>query len=62
LGIRPCLASARFAASGTHAVLKRVIDASPRPIREVNSETPDWQCEIIAKLHAKKPKDRFQKA
>src|SRR5207253_686938 len=40
-----------FRASGTHAVLKRVIDASPRPIREINSEVPDWLCAIIAKLH-----------
>jgi len=51
-----------FRAVGTHAVLKRVIDASPRPIREVNNEIPDWLETIIAKLHAKKPEDRFQTA
>jgi serine/threonine protein kinase len=51
-----------FRASGTHAVLKRVIDASPRPIREINNEVPDWLSDIIAKLHAKKPDDRFQTA
>ena len=43
-------------------MLKRVIDASPRPIREINNEIPDWLCDIIAKLHAKKPEDRFQTA
>jgi hypothetical protein len=57
-----CTGHPPFRASGTHAVLKRVIDASPRPIREVNNEIPDWMCNIVAKLHAKKPEDRFAKA
>ena len=57
-----CTGHPPFRASGTHAVLKRVIDASPRPIREINSEIPDWLEAIIAKLHAKKPEDRFQTA
>ena len=57
-----CTGHPPFRASGTHAVLKRVIDASPRPIREINNEIPDWLCDIIAKLHAKKPEDRFQTA
>ena len=43
-------------------MLKRVIDASPRPIREINPDIPDWLGDIIAKLHAKKPEDRFQTA
>jgi serine/threonine protein kinase/WD40 repeat protein len=51
-----------FRASGTHAVLKRVIDASPRPIREINSDIPDWLEAIVAKLHAKKPEERFPTA
>jgi hypothetical protein len=57
-----CTGHSPFRASGTHAVLKRVIEASPRPIREVNDEIPEWLCDIIAKLHAKKPADRFQSA
>jgi formylglycine-generating enzyme required for sulfatase activity len=57
-----CTGHPPFRASGTHAVLKRVIDASPRPIREVNPEIPGWLCDIIVKLHAKKPEDRFQNA
>jgi uncharacterized protein (TIGR03067 family) len=51
-----------FRATGTLAVLKRVIEDSPRPIREINNEIPDWLCDIIARLHAKKPEDRFQTA
>jgi len=57
-----CTGHPPFRASGTHAVLKRVIDASPRPIREVNPEIPDWLEAIAAKLHAKKPDDRFESA
>lgn len=44
------------------AVLKRVAEEAPRPIREIISEVPDWLCAIIAKLQAKKPEDRFQSA
>jgi uncharacterized protein (TIGR03067 family) len=57
-----CTGHPPFRASGTHAVLKRVIDAVPRPIREVNPDIPEWLCELIAKLHAKRPEDRFQTA
>jgi Protein kinase domain/3-keto-disaccharide hydrolase/Putative zinc-finger len=57
-----CTGHPPFRASGTHAVLKRVIDASPRPISEINNEIPDRLCDIIAKLHAKKPEERFQTA
>ena len=51
-----------FRAAGTLAVLKRVAEDAPRPIREVIPETPQWLCDIISKLHAKKPGDRFQSA
>ncbi len=51
-----------FRANGTLAVLKRVAEDTPRPIREIIPETPQWLCDIIAKLHAKDPDDRFQSA
>ena len=51
-----------FRANGMVAVLKRVAEDTPRPIREIIPETPQWLCDIIAKLHAKKPEDRFQSA
>jgi formylglycine-generating enzyme required for sulfatase activity/serine/threonine protein kinase len=57
-----CTGHPPFRASGTHAVLKRVIDASPRPIREINNEIPEWLCTIVARLHSKKPQERIQSA
>ncbi|MDB5350574.1 MAG: pknB 29 [Planctomycetota bacterium] len=51
-----------FRASTTYAVLKRLVEDNPRPIREVIPEIPHWLCDIIEKLHAKKPADRFQSA
>ena len=51
-----------FRANSTVAVLKRVAEDTPRAIREVIPETPQWLCDIIAKLHAKNPDDRYQSA
>jgi serine/threonine protein kinase len=51
-----------FRASTTVAVLKRVAEDQPRAIREIIPETPQWLCDIIAKLHAKDPADRYQSA
>jgi WD40 repeat protein len=44
------------------AVLKRVCEDTPRPIREVNPDVPDWLRAIVGKLHAKDPAQRFQTA
>ncbi|MEI8383991.1 MAG: bifunctional serine/threonine-protein kinase/formylglycine-generating enzyme family protein, partial [Planctomycetota bacterium] len=51
-----------FRAPTALAVLKRVVEETPRPIREIIPETPQWLCDIITKLHAKKPDDRYQSA
>jgi uncharacterized protein (TIGR03067 family) len=57
-----CTGRPPFRASGTAATLKRVFHDLPRPIRELNPDIPDWLCQIIEKLHAKKPAERFQSA
>lgn len=57
-----CVGHSPFRASTTMGVLKRVCHDAPRPIREVNSDIPDWLCEIVMKLLAKAPADRFQNA
>src|SRR5262249_38911036 len=44
-----------FRAANPLAVLKRVAEDTPRPIREVIPEVPQWLCDFIARLHAKDP-------
>jgi serine/threonine protein kinase len=51
-----------FAAAHTVAVLKRVCEETPRPIRELNPEIPDWFTAIVGKLQAKDPAERYQSA
>jgi serine/threonine-protein kinase len=51
-----------FRAATTMAVLRRVCEDQPRPVREINPEVPDWLAAIIARLHAKDPANRFQSA
>jgi hypothetical protein len=57
-----CTGRPPFRAPGTFAVLKRVCEATPQPIRESFPEAPPWLVEIIARLHAKLPAERFQSA
>jgi hypothetical protein len=57
-----CTGRAPFRASGTMAVLKHVCEQTPTPIRETNSDIPDWLVAIIDKLHAKNPAQRYQSA
>src|SRR6185436_19174003 len=44
-----------FRAPSTLAVLKRVVEETPRPIPEIIPEVPPWLCDLIARLHAKNP-------
>jgi len=53
-----CTGRPPFRASSNMAVLKRVVEDSPRPIREINPDTPDWLCALIARLQAKDPARR----
>ena len=57
-----CTGLPAFRADNTMAVMRRVCDDAPRPIGEVNAEIPVWLCEIVAKLLAKQPEQRFQSA
>ena len=51
-----------FRAPTTLAVLRRVVEDTPRPIPEIIANVPSWLCAIITKLHAKQPADRFATA
>jgi serine/threonine protein kinase len=57
-----CTGHPPFRAESAVAVLRRVSDGEPRPIREINAEVPVWLEAIIARLHAKDPAQRFQTA
>jgi hypothetical protein len=57
-----CTGRAPFSAGNAVAVLRRVCEDTPRPIREISPEVPNWLCGLIARLHAKRPADRFQSA
>ena len=56
------VAGRRFAPPSMLAVLKRVVDDTPRPIPEIIPEVPEWLCAIVERLHAKNPSDRFNSA
>jgi tRNA A-37 threonylcarbamoyl transferase component Bud32 len=57
-----CTGRAAFAAGNTMAVLKRVCEETPRPIREVNPDIPDWLAAVVDRLLTKEPGERFQSA
>src|SRR5262249_33309949 len=57
-----CAGRPPFRAETTMAVIRRVCDERPRPLRDINPEVPTWLAAIIAKLHAKDPAKRFPSA
>jgi serine/threonine protein kinase len=57
-----CTGRPPFRAANTLAVLRRVCDDTPRPIRETHPEIPDWLAAVVEKLMAKDPADRYQSA
>lgn len=57
-----CTGHPPFRASTTMAVLKRVCEDTPRPIRESNPDIPEWFVTVVAKLQAKEPGQRFATA
>jgi serine/threonine-protein kinase len=57
-----CTGRPPFHAPTTLAVLHRVCEDTPRDIRDLNPDIPDWLVEIIEVLHAKDPDERFQSA
>jgi uncharacterized protein (TIGR03067 family) len=57
-----CAGRPPFRAETSLSVMRRITDAEPTPIRELNPVVPEWLCSVIAKLMAKNPADRYQMA
>jgi tRNA A-37 threonylcarbamoyl transferase component Bud32 len=57
-----CTGRAAFAAGNTMAVMKRVSEEAPRPIREINPDIPEWLAAVVDRLLAKEARQRFQTA
>lgn len=57
-----CTGRPPFRGDTAIAVLRKVCDSEPRPIREVNPDVPTWLVDIIDHLLAKDPQHRFQSA
>src|SRR5205807_3880276 len=54
-----CTGRPPFCASTAMAVLRRVSDDTPRSIKELNPEIPDWLIAIVDKLHDKDTSGRL---
>ena len=57
-----CTGRPPFRAETSYGILRRVTDDTPRPIREINAEIPEWLASIVMKLLAKEPARRFASA
>ncbi len=57
-----CTGRPPFKGSTPFVILKSVTEEQPPAIHAVNPEVPGWLVDIIDKLHAKNPADRFQSA
>jgi serine/threonine protein kinase len=53
-----CTGQPPFQVSNVVAVLDSIMQDTPRPIRDINPNVPEWLCDLIARLHAKNPADR----
>ncbi len=57
-----CTGTDPFPASTPMAVLRQVCEGKTTPIRNIKPNIPAWLVEIIERLHAKSPADRFSSA
>ncbi|HEX5269745.1 MAG TPA: protein kinase, partial [Gemmataceae bacterium] len=57
-----CTGRPPFQGSTPYVVLKSVTEERPVPIHVINPEVPRFLVDVIDKLHAKRPEDRFQSA
>jgi serine/threonine protein kinase len=51
-----------FSANSTVAVMKKVADVDPPPLRELRKDVPEWIERLVRRLHAKRANERFATA
>ncbi|QDT05598.1 Serine/threonine-protein kinase PknB [Rubripirellula lacrimiformis] len=51
-----------FRSETTMGVLNRIVNDQPRRLRSINADVPEWLEQIVTKLLAKSPDERFQNA
>ncbi len=51
-----------FTGNSALVILKQIVEARQRPLRELRPDIPDWLAHTIDRLLAKKPADRIQSA
>jgi eukaryotic-like serine/threonine-protein kinase len=57
-----CSGQPPFAGNSAPVILKQIVEARQRPLRELNPSVPEWLSVTIDRLLAKKPADRIQSA
>jgi hypothetical protein len=57
-----CTGRPAFSAANTVAVLKRVCEEAPQPIRDVNPDIPEWLAAVVNRLMSKEADERLQTA
>ncbi len=57
-----CTGQVPFQGNSSLSVLRKVCDELPPRINEINPSVPRWLVEIVARLQAKEPDNRFQSA
>lgn len=57
-----CTGRSPFRADTSYAVMRRITDETPRSIRELNTNIPEWLEAIVMKLLSKSRDDRFESA
>jgi hypothetical protein len=57
-----CTGRSPFRAETSYAVLRKICDSEPRSVRELNAAVPAWLAQIIERLLAKDPSQRYASA
>ncbi|MEM7558017.1 MAG: serine/threonine-protein kinase, partial [Planctomycetota bacterium] len=57
-----CTGQPPYRADSSYSVMRKVIEESPTPIRELNPEVPQWLASIIDKLMAREKANRYESA